>query len=250
MVISSRNVLVSLFLLSTSAFAADHTVTAGGSANVFTPSKLTINAGDTVTFVNGGGFHNVVASDGSFTNGDASSDTWTFTQAFPTAGTFGFYCNIHGSANGTGMAGVVTVNAATAPPVAPITGATSGSWYDPDESGHGFLIQVAPPNLFIAYWFVYTPDGSAQAWMAGSGTYDTTGNSATIEMQQQIGAKFPPLFNHSDLTSIDWGSLTFTQTDCTHATVSWIPKVASYPASAAPLPLTKIIGVNGLTCTN
>ncbi len=250
MVISSRNVLVFLFLLSTSAFAADHTVTAGGSANVFTPSKLTINAGDTVTFVNGGGFHNVVASDGSFTNGDASSDTWTFTQAFPTSGTFGFYCNIHGSANGTGMAGVVTVNAATAPPVAPITGATSGSWYDPDESGHGFLIQVAPPNLFIAYWFVYTPDGTAQAWMAGSGTYDTTGNSATIEMQQQIGAKFPPLFNHSDLTSIDWGSLTFTQTDCTHATVSWIPKVASYPASVAPLPLTKIIGVNGLTCTN
>ena len=86
--------------------------------------------------------------------------------------------------------------------------------------------------------------------MAGEGTYDTTSNSATIEMQQQIGAKFPPLFDHGDLTSIDWGSLTFTQTDCTHATVSWVPKVASYPASTTPLPLTKIIGVNGLTCTN
>jgi plastocyanin len=251
MVIFSRYLLVFLFLLSTSLFATDHMVTAGGSATVFTPSALTINAGDTVTFVNGGGVHNVVASDGSFSSGEAT-DSFTFTQAFPNPGTFGFYCSIHGAPNGTGMAGVVTVNAVTTPPpaAAPITGATSGSWYDPDESGHGFLIQVAPSNLFIAYWFVYTPDGTAQAWVDGAGPYDPTSNSVTIEMQQDVGAKFPPLFNHSDLTQTDWGTLTFTQIDCTHATVSWVPKVASYPPSSAPLPLTKIVGVNGLTCTN
>lgn len=244
----SRYALVFLFLLSTSAVAADHRVTAGGAANVFNPRTLTINAGDTITFVNGGGVHNVVADDNAFTSG-APSSSFTFTQAFPNAGTFSYYCQVHGAPGGVGMSGSIVVNA-TAPSAAPITGATSGSWYDPDQSGHGFLIQVAPPNLFIAYWFVYTPDGTAQAWMTGAGTYDTTTNTATIEMQQQIGAKFPPLFNHGDLTSTDWGSITFTQTDCTHATVSWASKIPAYGTSAQPLPLTKIIGVNGLTCTN
>ena len=245
----SRITLVFLFLLSTSALAADHTVTAGGATTVFNPRTLTINAGDTVTFVNGGGVHNVVADDNSFTSG-APSSSFSFTQAFPNAGTFPYYCQVHGAPGGVGMSGSIVVNAVTGPPVAPITAATSGSWYDPQQSGHGFLIQVAPPNLFIAYWFVYTPDGTAQAWMAGAGTYDTTTNSATIEMQQQIGAKFPPLFNHSDLTSIDWGSLTFTQTDCSHATVSWVSKVPAYGSSTQPLPLSKLIGVNGLSCTD
>ena len=86
--------------------------------------------------------------------------------------------------------------------------------------------------------------------MTGAGTYDTTKNTATIEMQQQIGAKFPPLFNRGDLTSTDWGSITFTQTDCSHATVSWVSKLPAYGSSTQPLPLTKIIGVNGLTCTD
>ncbi len=243
----SRYALIFLFLLSTSAQAASHMVTAGGSANVFNPKSLTINAGDTVTFVNGGGFHNVVADDNSFTSG-APSDTWSLTQAFPNAGTFPYYCQIHGGPGGVGMSGSIIVNAVTT--AAPITGATSGSWYDPTQSGHGFLIQVAPPNVFIAYWFVFTPDGTAQSWMAGSGSYDTTSNSVTIEMGQESGTKFPPNFVSSDVTKIDWGSLTFTQTDCTHATVSWVSKLPAYGSSTQPLPLTKIIGVNGLTCTD
>ena len=50
-------------------------------------------------------------------------------------------------------------------------------------------------------------------------------NSVTIEMGQESGTKFPPNFVSSDVTKIDWGSLTFTQTDCTHATVSWVSKL-------------------------
>lgn len=43
-------------------WAANHTVTVGGSAgNVFTPSSLDVLVGDTVTFTNAGGFHNVAS---------------------------------------------------------------------------------------------------------------------------------------------------------------------------------------------
>jgi plastocyanin len=46
--------------------AANHMVTANENMR-FTPSSLTIVAGDTVTFQNGGGLHNVMSDPGSIT---------------------------------------------------------------------------------------------------------------------------------------------------------------------------------------
>ncbi len=175
-----------LALVSASAFSADHRVTVGGSALVFSPKTLTINAGDTVTFVNAGGFHNVAANDGSFRSGDPTSDAFTFTQAFPTAGTFGYYCEIHGTSNGGGMAGSITVADVAPPPPAGqlINAGISGSWFDQQQSGHGFLLQVIPGNVIVAYWFVYTPDGTAQSWLVAAGAYDPTKSSVTLEAFQ------------------------------------------------------------------
>lgn len=242
--------LTSLLLTSTLTFATDFTVNVGGAANVFTPKNQPIKVGDSVTFVNVGGFHNVVANDGSFSSGDATSDPFTLKHVFSTAGTFKYYCEIHGSASGAGMAGTVTVSEATttSPPAAPISPAISGSWYDSAQNGHGFSLQVAPGNLFIAYWFVYTPDGTQQAWVTGSGAYDPTSNSVTIEGAQRNGAKFPPNFVETDLSTTDWGTLTFTFTDCNTGTVAWNSKLASY--GSGTLPISKIIGVSGLTCPN
>ena len=238
-----------LLLAGTSAYADNHVVTVGGGANVFSPRSLTINAGDTVTFVNGGGFHNVVADHGEFTSGSATNDPFSFKQTFNTAGTFAYYCEVHGGPGGVGMSGTIKVNAVTAPPaVTPITGATSGSWYDPDQSGHGFSIQVAPPNTFLFYWFTFNPDGGQQSWLLGAGAYDPTSNTVTVEAAQSTGTNFPPNFNHADITTVDWGSVTFTFTDCTHGTVSWISKIAGY--GSGTLPLTKIVGVDGANCTN
>ena len=104
-------------------------VNVGGSGNIFAPQALTINAGDSVTFVNKGGFHNVVADDGSFRcargcdgdghggNGNASSLSWVATVTFDTPGTFGYFCEIHGMP-GQGMFGTITVQGVTPPPPA------------------------------------------------------------------------------------------------------------------------------------
>ena len=107
-----------LALFAISASAEDFTVTATPD-RTFDPPTLTINVGDTVTFVNGGGFHNVASMDGAVTtfrcadgcdgdggNGDASSDPWTATVVFPTAGSVPYECEIHG---GQGMQGTITV---------------------------------------------------------------------------------------------------------------------------------------------
>jgi len=109
-----------LALFAVSASAVDHTVTAL-SSRVFDPSTLTINVGDTVTFVNGGGFHNVESAAGAVTtfrcangcdgdgmggSGEPSSDPWTATVTFPTVGSVPFECEVHA---GLGMTGTITV---------------------------------------------------------------------------------------------------------------------------------------------
>lgn len=87
----------------------------------FTPSQLTIHVGETVTWTNQGGFHNVVADDGSFRcaagcdgnggNGSPAS-SWTFSRTFTTPGTVRYYCEVHGGRGGAGMSGTILVQAA------------------------------------------------------------------------------------------------------------------------------------------
>lgn len=122
---ASRNTLiagtaVSLALASTAAFAVDHLVTANPNLT-FTPQFLTINAGDTVTFTNTGGFHNVASDPGAVTSfhcstacgaspiGDPNGALWSQRITFPDPGTVGFHCEAHGQA-GSGMFGTITVS--------------------------------------------------------------------------------------------------------------------------------------------
>ena len=85
----------------------------------FEPAELTIEEGDTVTWTNQGGFHNVRADDDSFRcangcdgdggNGNPSAAAWSFSLVFTDAGMIPYYCEVHGAPNGVGMSGVVEV---------------------------------------------------------------------------------------------------------------------------------------------
>jgi plastocyanin len=98
------------------ALAADQTVTAT-SSNEFTPAGVTVNQGETVTWVNQGGDHNVRFDDGSFEQPSApSGSAWTVARRFDTPGSFRYYCEAHGGPGGAGMSGTVTVQAAVTPP--------------------------------------------------------------------------------------------------------------------------------------
>jgi plastocyanin len=113
-------------LVAAPALADNFTVTANTVPNRYDPALLTIHTGDTVTFTNAGGFHNVVSDDDSVTafrcangcdetggNGDPDNPGWTATVAFPTAGTAPYHCEVHGTA----MAGTITILATGAPTI-------------------------------------------------------------------------------------------------------------------------------------
>lgn len=114
--------LLALLGAAPTAFAANWDVAVGNPNGVnFVPQVLNIAAGDTVTFTNGGGFHNVVSDPGAITtfrcadgcdgsggNGDAASTLWSAVVTFPDPGTIGYFCEIHG-APGQGMFGTINV---------------------------------------------------------------------------------------------------------------------------------------------
>jgi len=111
------------------ALAEEHTVVAFGLE--FTPENLTIAVGDTVTWVNDGGFHNVNAPgffrcangcDGEGGDGDIASNPWTFSRTFDDPASIDYFCDQHIP---FGMVGNVTVVAGGAPSLA-VTGDCPG----------------------------------------------------------------------------------------------------------------------------
>ncbi|HKI85338.1 MAG TPA: Calx-beta domain-containing protein, partial [Thermoanaerobaculia bacterium] len=152
-------------------FATDHAVSVEN--NFFTPKTITIQPGDSVTWTNnGGGFHNVKSEDGSFTSGAPSTSQWTFTQSFSSAGTYPYYCQVHGGPGGVGMAGTVIVGSASNPG----TLAFSRTSYSVSEGGGNVQITVTRTGGDDGAASVHyaTGDGSAHA---GN---DYTGTSGTL----------------------------------------------------------------------
>ena len=102
--------------------AAEHEIIVGADGqNAYSPNLLKISAGDTVTFRQVGGFHNVSSSPGAVTafrcgpngcdgvgagNGDPGGGTWQQSVLFPDAGTADYFCDVHGQS----MSGTIIVN--------------------------------------------------------------------------------------------------------------------------------------------
>lgn len=255
-----------LLLIASSSWAADHTITVGGTYGygdytypllTFSPSSVTINPGDTVTFVSGGGAaHNVHADDNSFRcangcdgaggNGDPAANTWTSTVTFgaETAGhQIPFHCDVHGS---MGMTGTIIVNGASGSGNVPITPGFTGAWYDPQQSGHGIFLEVEANNGILAWWFTFTPDGTQQAWFGNVGAIDPATNTATVGAVQTQGGQWIPNFNPGNITQPPWGTLTFSFTDCNHGRVDFSSTIQGY--GAGHMDLTRLTQPAGLSC--
>ena len=98
-----------------------HTVNGGNF--YYSPQTLTINVGDTVSWINDGGFHNVnfdinTISGSSFSNPESFSSTPTndvdmYTYVFTIPGTYDYDCSV-GQHAANGMVGTIIVNSSTA----------------------------------------------------------------------------------------------------------------------------------------
>lgn len=94
--------------------SAIQTVTAQNSkqiivlADKFEPRSLTVNEGETVTWVNQEGVHAIRSDSDAFISRNLKPGE-SFSYQFNKAGKYPYHCAIHGSRGGGGMSGTITV---------------------------------------------------------------------------------------------------------------------------------------------
>ncbi len=125
-------------------------------SNFYNPNSLTINSGDIVEWTNVGGFHDVVADDGSFNSGPPSGDPWVFSHTFDKTGTFAYYCSVHGGPGGVGMSGEIIVTGGI-PTITPTASHTPTPSITPSPTPTSTPTPSPTPNGVTPLDFLYLP---------------------------------------------------------------------------------------------
>ncbi|HEX4479600.1 MAG TPA: hypothetical protein VH082_02230, partial [Rudaea sp.] len=95
-------------------------------------------------------------------------------------------------------------------------------------------------------WFTFEPSGGQPIWIYAQGAFDRSSNTMTLPASILTGAKFPPSYSVDDATLSQWGSLTFTFTDCDDATVNWNSILPGY--ASGTLAITRLTQIDGTVC--
>ena len=113
-------IICSLFLIGANVNAANYSINAGD--YYYSPASLSINVGDTVNWINDGGYHNVnfdinTISGNSFNNpvsfiSSPTANSAIYSYVFTVSGTYEYDCSV-GSHALNGMVGTIIVNAAS-----------------------------------------------------------------------------------------------------------------------------------------
>ena len=108
------------------AAAAMANVLVGSGGNFFVPAVTNIHVGDRVLWTWAGSPHNVTSTNSAWAMSPTQSTGATFTNTFGAAGTYFYYCTIHGTPT-SGMKGAIVVAAVSTPPTVTITNPATGS---------------------------------------------------------------------------------------------------------------------------
>lgn len=123
----------------------------------------------------------------------------------------------------------------------------SGSWYNPEQSGHGLAIEVTENEKFVAYWYTYDFWGNP-LWLIGNG--DRSGNSAVVDFYYVNGMVFGE-FDSDTVDSTFWGKGFFEFESCVQGTFAW-ESVLSYESGEefgdGEIPISRLAYVEGVDC--
>ncbi len=125
----------------------------------------------------------------------------------------------------------------------PVLPLHTGTWYDPANSGRGFLIEVAQVTgsettpLMVVTWYDFFE--GKQIWMIGTAPFAWGATSVEVPMQISTGAQFGAAFSPSQITANpNWGRLTIRFTGCSAGTFTYTSVYGngSIPATSLTLP--------------
>jgi len=124
----------------------------------------------------------------------------------------------------------------------------SGSWYNPSQSGHGFSIEVVSTTQTILYWYTYDPAGNP-IFLFADGTNEGDRVDAQVWfLQGMVWGEFDPDTNEM----FEWGTLTITFEDCSHASIQYDSTLAyenGEPFGSGQIPLVRLASISGFECS-
>lgn len=123
----------------------------------------------------------------------------------------------------------------------------SGSWYNRDQSGHGFSMEFGRGSdglsKVIVYWYVYDDQGNP-LFMTGSGKLD--GNRVELEFKSPVGMRFGE-FDPTSVAREPGGTAIIEFSDSDTATFSYTPSEFSVNTwnhtAIDSLPLVKLFKI-------
>ena len=124
-----------------------------------------------------------------------------------------------------------------------VQAAHTGSWFDPEQSGHGFLVEVLDEQRALVWWFTFDENGN-QAWLGNVGSIFL--DRIIVNAVQAQGGFFPPDFDPSQVEFPPWGSLIISFDSCDQASVSWETSKPGF--SSGSMPLTRLTGLEAVPC--
>jgi uncharacterized repeat protein (TIGR01451 family) len=105
----------------------------------------------------------------------------------------------------------------------------SGNWFNPGQSGHGFLVEALPDGRYYLTWYLYV-DGQP-LFLQGVGS--AAGNVLDIPVYSTRSTAFP--VGPGGGTNINWGRLRMTFTNGDSASVQWTPTAFGFSAGSMTL---------------
>lgn len=101
-----------------------------------------------------------------------------------------------------------------------INNALSGTWYNPDRDGEGFIIDVANAGNIVISFYTYDNTGQ-QMWLIGTG--DVDGSVAVIDFYVTEGGFYGSGFDPELVNKAFWGTGIFTFSECATGVVDIMP---------------------------
>jgi hypothetical protein len=128
-----------------------------------------------------------------------------------------------------------------------INGGFTGSWYNPDLNGQGWVIEVVSspsgPDRFVVYFYGY--ENGEQLWLIGSGP-GIEGNTATVDVIRTSGADWGDAFNPDDVVLDTVGTMSFEFSGCDSGSVEFTPGATSL--SAFSTDMVRLTNISGRDC--
>jgi len=136
--------------------------------------------------------------------------------------------------------------AAAGPGAIAISGTQSGTWFDPERDGEGFLLEIGTAGStrrFVASWYTYR--NGQQLWLVGSAVLAAGATQVSVPLVVTRGANFGSAFRPGDVIVEPWGTATFSFPACARMQVSYAP----LDGVSGVLQLQRILdGIEGLRC--